>query len=119
MRHTLIWVFCLLVSMPVAAADGLTVQDLYDNCKDERATLSEGFCLGYLLGLTHGFDNSRSPSGGRYICDRRYTAGALRQQFRNWAEANPQHWSKNLASGAMSSVFELWGCPGVTVDVPD
>ena len=109
-----------------------TVQDLYDECKNDLNDLHTtedyfhwGSCIRYLTGIAHVQmtigamlrDPKSNVSGaGRAtvkefaICDASFSGGSLRQVFLNWAEANPKMWSEPDGVGVMLAFTQAWPC---------
>ncbi len=122
MRYTRYLLLALaLAVLPITALAeetvDMTVQGLYNNCRDEAAA-RRTFCQGYLFGVADVLSSvrdivpdARDQNGIPFgICDSRYSVGSLVQIFINWAEKNPDTWRGYLLVGPMLSFTETWPC---------
>jgi hypothetical protein len=97
-----------------AAPDPSSVEFLYQTCKDEMASNTPRFCLGYILGVGQlmavnaGFGDNFAlcavPKGGVP------SGRAMIEAFMTWAEKHPESWSQRTLMGVALALREAWPC---------
>jgi hypothetical protein len=95
-----------------------TVQQLYEDCKDQTKQL---LCVGVVSGvsgmmrLAASIANRAETAGDRQLilglaaCGV-WTDGTAVQAFKNWAESHPAHRSIEAGFGVMIAMSETWPC---------
>jgi hypothetical protein len=121
MRFFTTTVAACLVNLPTIAqeqGEARTVQQLYDDCKQEGSGAGTAFfCLGYIGGVADTMNllevkpkdgAARNPNA--MCAGGRYTYGATRQAFMNWAPKHPELWTKYMLVGVVLALQETWPC---------
>ncbi len=83
---------------------GFKAETLKETCGSEHIA-DKGWCTGYMLGFAEGHQVSREPI---FCLDGQFSSDQLGQSFKNFMEANPQHWGKSrsvVLTGALQKSF--------------
>ena len=95
-----------------------TVQQLYEDCKDQIKQLH---CVGVISGvsgmmrLAASLANRAETAGDRQLilglaaCGD-WTDGTAAQAFKTWAGNHPEHWGLEGGFGVVISMNETWPC---------
>jgi hypothetical protein len=115
-RHLVIVAAAIFMGLfPARAADPhLTIQGLYDDCKN-YSSVQSSFCLGYISGIgdamhfIEGF-RKKMPDVESFAMCGAPSYGAMVQAFINWAEKHPEDWMRSRVYGVMLALGQTWPC---------
>ena len=123
-------VFAFLISGATtqAATKPGSVQFLYEACKQDLASETPGFCMGYIeaaaqIMVTNASERQKvlpnDTEARRYLTEFSLcpnpsvnaSGAALIQTFVNWAEKHPDRSADHALDGVMQSLAAIWSCP--------
>src|ERR1700736_1083269 len=129
-RKPLLAVFAFLVNgaSSQAATHPRSVQFLYEACKQDLASETPGFCMGYIeaaaqIMITNAMERQKvlpnDTEARRYLSEFSLcpnpsvnaSGAALIQTFVNWAEKHPERSADHALDGVVQSLAAIWSCP--------
>jgi hypothetical protein len=106
----------LMAPSPSHAVEDATVQTLLGRCESDDVR-EYAVCHSFILGIAGVLSLNCSYLADGYSMPEfmtaetdKLTAGALVQGFKNWARANPQHWSMSEFSGVILAMGSAFPC---------
>ena len=103
---------CALATAPPALADNTVSDDgheFYENCTDTSLYM-QGFCLGYVRGLLHGYEVLRVGIGAPACIPSSVTMGDLRDIVVRYIGRHPADRGEPALVLFARAVNDKWGC---------